>query len=126
MDQLAKMDLMINEKKQLLQSDKTKLSQLQSQLSLLANAMDVETLKIKIKEFNCDHEKMWKKLESLKGTGKVDPKEKEQVDKLHSKYHSLWKERKKKFKEIIDTMTENLPQSPKAFMVLQRHFYLFT
>lgn len=111
------MDLKAEEKKEILQAEKAKLSQLQSQLALLSSAMDVETLKIKIREFHVENEKMEKRLEALSGTGKVDPEEKKKVDELHSKYNSLWKGRKKLFKEILNAITENLPQSPRAFMV---------
>jgi 26S proteasome regulatory subunit (ATPase 3-interacting protein) len=50
------------------------------------------------------------------GTRRVDPAEKAQVDKLHDLYMKEWRSRRKLCNEMIGAITENLPQSPAAFM----------
>ena len=50
------------------------------------------------------------------GTRRVDPAEKAKVDRLCDLYVKEWRNRRKLCNEMIGAITENLPQSPAAFM----------
>jgi hypothetical protein len=50
------------------------------------------------------------------GTRRVDPEEKKQIDHQYEVFQKAWKQRKKICVEILDAITENLPQSPSEFI----------
>ena len=64
-------------------------------------------------------EEMEKKLVKLRGgVALVNPEERKAVEDMFSEKLSQWRKRKRMFKELWDTLTENSPKDLKEFKVL--------
>jgi 26S proteasome regulatory subunit (ATPase 3-interacting protein) len=87
------------------------------ELSSLNNSLTNEVMAERIQELTKENATFIKRLELLRtGTRRVDPAEKAKVDKMYELYCKEWKSRKRMCKEMLDAITENLPQSPSVFM----------
>jgi hypothetical protein len=59
------------------------------------------------------------KLSKLReGTVLVNPEERKMVQDMYSEKINQWRKRKRTFKELWDTITENMPKDLKEFKVL--------
>ena len=62
---------------------------------------------------------MEEKLTKLRGgVTLVSPEERKVIESLYSSTISQWRKRKRMFKDIWDSITENSPKNPKEFKVL--------
>ncbi|PJF17573.1 Hop2 meiotic double strand DNA break repair, partial [Paramicrosporidium saccamoebae] len=87
------------------------------ELNSLNNSLTNEVMAKRIQELTEENATFIKRLELLRtGTRRVDPVEKAKVDKMYELHCKEWKSRKRMCKEMLDAITENLPQSPSAFM----------
>jgi len=119
-EELNELDAKIESLKKECEDEKSKLKNLNTSLSRLleepSNSSALEEISLLEME-NCTlKEKIAKSTLPSMLKSKVDPKEKEKVDK---EFIYLSKElllRKKKCKEILSSITENLPIPPKQFM----------
>lgn len=72
-------------------------------------------------------EEMENKLTKLSGgVTLVSPEERKVVEDTFSEKFTQWRKRKRMFKDLWDTLTENSPKDPKEFKVLLPYLFELT
>ena len=73
----------------------------------------------------CQVKELEDKLEILReGVTLVKPEDRKAIEHIYSEKLSQWRRRKRMFKDLWDTITENSPKDLKEFKVLSCHFAL--
>ncbi|XP_021723842.1 homologous-pairing protein 2 homolog [Chenopodium quinoa] len=106
-EQNAKLQEQINEQKKAVSEVEGEIKSLQSNLTL-------EDMQAKLGRLKIEVEEMEDKLTKLRGgVTLVKPEDRKAIEDLYVNAISHWRKRKRMFKDIWDTITENLPRDLK-------------
>ncbi|KAF9273951.1 PSMC3 interacting protein [Mortierella alpina] len=116
-EQLAAVDSEISSLQTLTAEAKSKNKQLTSELSALKSALTTEQVTARLEQLRSKNEKSKEHLDQLRaGTQLVTAEEKTRVVKEMEKHRKLWIERRRLFKDMFATVTENFPSKPKDLL----------
>lgn len=116
-EELNAIDDEINELKDGLQKEKEQLKAVQSKLSLMNSSLTTSELQKRISGLEVEVAEMRERLEPLeRGTVKVDPAERAQIDKQFEIANKAWKQRKKLCNDVIGMLTESISKKPSEFI----------
>lgn len=105
----AKLQEMVDEQKRAISEVEGEIKALQSNLTL-------EEIRVREATQRNEAEEMEKKLIKLRGgVTLVTPEERKAVEELYADMISQWRKRKRMFKDVWDTITENSPKDIKEF-----------
>ncbi|XP_021754294.1 homologous-pairing protein 2 homolog [Chenopodium quinoa] len=106
-EQNAKLQEQVSEQKKAVSEVEGEIKSLQSNLTL-------EDMQAKLGRLNTEVEEMEDKLTKLRGgVTLVKPEDRKAIEDLYVNAISHWRKRKRMFKDIWDTITENLPRDLK-------------
>ena len=116
-EELNAIDDEINELKVALQREKEQLKLVQSTLNLTNSSLTTSELQKRISALKVEVTEMHERLEPLeRGTVKVDPAERAQIEKQFEVASKAWKQRKKLCNDIIGMLTESISKKPSEFI----------
>ena len=116
-EELNAIDDEINELKVALQREKEQLKLVQSKLNLTNSSLTTSELQKRISALKVEVTEMHERLEPLeRGTVKVDPAERAQIEKQFEVASKAWKQRKKLCNDIIGMLTESISKKPSEFI----------
>ncbi|XP_010681584.2 homologous-pairing protein 2 homolog isoform X1 [Beta vulgaris subsp. vulgaris] len=105
----AKLQEQINEQKR-------GVSELEGEIRTLQSNLTLEDMRAKLGKLKVEIDEMENKLAKLRGgVTLVKPEERKAIEDLYINAISHWRKRKRMFKDIWDTITENLPKDLKEF-----------
>ena len=116
-EELNAIDDEINELKDALQKEKEQFKSVQSKLNMMNSSLTTSELQKRISSLEVEVAEMHERLEPLeRGTVKVDPAERAQIEKKFEIANKAWKQRKKLCNDIIGMLTESISKKPSEFM----------
>ena len=116
-DELNAIDDEIDELKSSLQKEKELLKSAQSKLNMMNSSLTTEELQRRISLLEVEVAEMKERLEPLeKGTVKIDPAERQRIEKQFEISSKAWKQRKKLCNDIIGMLTESMSKKPSELM----------
>ncbi|KAF9944618.1 hypothetical protein BGZ72_002170 [Mortierella alpina] len=116
-EQLAAIDSEISRLQTQTTESKTRNKQLTSELSALKSALTIDQITVRLEQLRSKNEKSKEHLEQLRaGTQLVTAEEKTRVVKEMEKHRKLWIQRRRLFKDMFATVTENFPSKPKDLL----------
>ncbi|KAF9990023.1 hypothetical protein BGZ75_004011 [Mortierella antarctica] len=116
-DELAAADSEISSLQTHTMEAKSKNKQLTSELSALKSALTTDQITARLEQLRSKNEKSREHLEQLRsGTQLVTAEEKTRVVKEMEKHRKLWIQRRRLFKDMFATVTENFPSKPKDLL----------
>lgn len=97
-----------------LNEQKRAVSELEGEIKTLQSNLTLEDMRTKMERLKIEVEEMEDKLTKLRGgVTLVKPEERKAIEDLYINAISHWRKRKRMFKDIWDTITENLPRDLK-------------
>ncbi|KAF9945004.1 PSMC3 interacting protein [Mortierella alpina] len=116
-EQLAAINSEINSLQTRTIEAKSRNKHLNSELSALKSALTKEQITARLEQLRSKNQKSKDHLEQLRsGTQLVSAEEKKLVVKEMEKHRKLWIQRRRLFKEMFATVTENFPSKPKDLL----------
>ncbi|KAI7824619.1 Tat binding protein 1-interacting protein-domain-containing protein [Gamsiella multidivaricata] len=116
-EELAAVDKQLAELQSKIAESKSRNKQLSSKLSALSSSMTTEQIIAKLDQSTTKNEQAEQHLSLLRGgTQLVMPEEKQRVAKEMEYYRKMWMQRRRLFKDMFATVTENLPGKPKDLL----------
>ncbi|CAH1431289.1 unnamed protein product [Lactuca virosa] len=101
---------------QILEEQKKANSQLEGEIKSLQSNLTLEEILSNDKKLRNQVKEMEERLAKLRGgVTLVSPEERKAVEKTFSDAISHWRKRKRMFKDVWDTITENSPKTPNEF-----------
>ncbi|CAI9296742.1 unnamed protein product [Lactuca saligna] len=101
---------------QILEEQKKANSQLEGEIKSLQSNLTLEEILSNDAKLRIQVKEMEERLAKLRGgVTLVSPEERKAVEKTFSDAISHWRKRKRMFKDVWDTITENSPKTPKEF-----------
>ncbi|KAL2905057.1 Homologous-pairing protein 2-like protein [Bienertia sinuspersici] len=108
-EQNAKLQEEINEQKRAV-------SELEGEIKTLQSNLTLQDMRSKLERLTKEIEEMENKLTKLRGgVTLVKPEERKAIEDMYVNAISYWRKRKRMFKDVWDTITENLPRDLKEF-----------
>ncbi|MED6160375.1 Homologous-pairing protein 2 [Stylosanthes scabra] len=97
-----------------LEEQKKAISEVEAEIKSLQSNLTLEQICSRKAELRMEVQEMENKLTKLRGgVTLVSPEERKAVESMLSEKISQWRKRKRMFKDIWDTLTENSPKDPK-------------
>lgn len=116
-EELNAIDDEINELKDALQKEKEQSRAVQSKLNMINSSLTTSELQKRISTLEVEVAEMRERLEPLeRGTIKIDPAERAQIEKQFEIANKAWKQRKKLCNDIIGMLTESISKKPSEFI----------
>ncbi|KAI9138512.1 Tat binding protein 1-interacting protein-domain-containing protein [Paraphysoderma sedebokerense] len=116
-EELDRMDKEINSLKEDVMKLKEETAGLQSTFNTLKNALTDEEIEARLAELAEENAKYDARLQKLREGGRViSVEDKKRIEQDFEKMRKAWVTRKRKCKEILDTMLEHNPMKPSQFM----------
>lgn len=116
-EELNAIDDEIDELKSSIQKEKELLKIVQSKLSMMNSSLTTEELHKRIASLEVEVAEMHERLEPLeRGTVKIDPEERQRIEKQFEISSKAWKQRKKLCNDIIGMLTESMSKKPSELM----------
>ena len=116
-EELNAIDDEINELKETLQREKEQFKSVQLKLNQMNSSLTTIELHKRISTLEVEVAEMHERLEPLeRGTVKVDPAERAQIEKKFELANKAWKQRKKLCNDIIGMLTESIAKKPSEFI----------
>ncbi|KAI9072639.1 hypothetical protein K1719_045406 [Acacia pycnantha] len=95
---------------------KKAISEVEGEIKTLQSNLTLEQIREREAKLRSEVEEMENKLAKLRGgVTLVNPEERKAIEDTFSEKLSQWRKRKRMFKELWDTLTENSPKDPKEF-----------
>lgn len=99
-----------------LQAEKSAINEVEAEIRALEMNLTLEQIREKETKLRDEVSSMELKLSKLReGTVLVNPEERKMVQDMYSEKINQWRKRKRTFKELWDTITENMPKDLKEF-----------
>ncbi|XP_057961520.1 homologous-pairing protein 2 homolog isoform X2 [Malania oleifera] len=99
---------------------KKKISEVEGEIKALQSNLTLEQIHAKEAKMRMGIEEMEDKLNKLRGgVTLVSPEERKVVEKMYLESISQWRRRKRMFKDLWDSITENSPKDLKEFKSLE-------
>ncbi|GJQ13946.1 hypothetical protein GpartN1_g5737.t1 [Galdieria partita] len=106
--EVEEMDDNLRSKEEEYASITTEIAELEKEVNYLSSQMTVEEARIKKDELECSLQQMNEKLQVLSaGIQQVDPEERKKLQQSLLYNVSMWKQRKRMAKDILDAISEN-------------------
>lgn len=116
-EELNAIDDEINELKDILQKEKEHLKSVQSKWNIMNSSLTTSELLKRISSLEGEVAEMHERLEPLeRGTIKIDPAERAQIEKQFEISNKAWKQRKKLCYDIIGMLTESISKKPSELI----------
>lgn len=116
-EELNAIDDEIDELKNSLQKEKEFLKASQAKLNMMNSSLTTEELQKRISSLEIEVAEMNERLEPLeRGTVKIDPEERQRIEKQFEISSKAWKQRKKLCNDIIGMLTESMSKKPSELM----------
>ncbi|XP_057447869.1 homologous-pairing protein 2 homolog [Lotus japonicus] len=99
-----------------LEEQKKVISEVEAEIKSLQSNLTLEQISEREIDLRMEVQEMQSKLDKLSGgVTLVRPEEREAVEVMLSEKITQWRKRKRMFKDLWDTLTENSPKDPKEF-----------
>ncbi|KAK2375877.1 homologous-pairing protein [Trifolium repens] len=99
-----------------LEEQKKAISEVEAEIKSLQSNLTLEQICEKEVDLRMEVQELEVKLNKLRGgVVLVSPEEREAVESMLSEKISQWRKRKRMFRDLWDTLTENSPKDPKEF-----------
>ncbi|XP_028768698.1 homologous-pairing protein 2 homolog [Neltuma alba] len=99
-----------------LEEQKKAISEVEGEIRTLKSNLTLEHIREREAKLRSEVEEMENKLAKLRGgVTLVNPEERKAVEDIFLEKLSQWRKRKRIFKDLWDTLTENSPKDPKEF-----------
>lgn len=99
-----------------LEEQKKAIGKIEGEIKTLQSNLTLEQIRGREAKLRNEIEEMENKLAKLRGgVTLVNPEERKAVEETFSEKFSQWRKRKRIFKDLWDTLTENSPKDPKEF-----------
>ncbi|KAF7808903.1 homologous-pairing protein 2-like protein [Senna tora] len=99
-----------------LEEQKKAISEVEGEIKTLQSNLTLEQIREREAKLRKEVEEMENKLTKLRsGVTLVRPEERKAVEDTFTEKLSQWRKRKRMFKDLWDTLTENSPKDPKEF-----------
>ncbi|GJJ76213.1 26S proteasome regulatory subunit, ATPase 3, interacting protein [Entomortierella parvispora] len=116
-EEMAAVDRELAQLQSKIADQKSRHKQLSSELSALSSSLTTDEIAAKLALLTAKNEQSGKHLELLRsGTQLVTAEEKQKVVKEMEYHRKIWRERRRMFKDMFSTVTENLPGKPKDLL----------
>ncbi|KAF9183743.1 hypothetical protein BGZ51_006495 [Haplosporangium sp. Z 767] len=116
-EELAAVDKEMAQLQSMITEYKSKNRRLTSELSALNSAFTTEQLMDKLDQLMAQNDRSNEHLAQLRaGTQLVSAEEKDKVVNEMTRHRKMWMERRRLFKDMFATVTENLPGKPKDLL----------